>query len=170
MFPFPADTNLCTIKYTEQPPSELSCNPYLLYLDPPQVHLRYACNAESNVPIQGFTLTWFRLYPNQRGIEEIGCPGHHINTSTRQRCILDLIGDISPAAYFCQARHIVNGSYESLMRSNIAYVHEYSVYSGSVCTGTNSVMIEMCADNSSAEGMILKHKVPLNSVNYLYGF
>ena len=134
------------VTYTEQPPTELSCNPYAMHLDPPEIFLRYGCRADSTVPLENFKITWFRE-SLEGTIEDMGCPVVHLNTPAMQRCLIDVIGESEPGMYWCIASYTVEGEVRMLERSNIGHIERPTAYVGlPQCDGTNSETVTTCGD------------------------
>ena len=129
--------------YVEQPPDDLHCQPYDTLLDPTFVHLSMACEAMS-AEERNFSLHWIRELPNGE-CEDLGCPVHHIDTPTQQRCLLRLAGQDPPAKYWCEVKYDTCSG-EAPMRSNVFRLEPFYEYHGGQCETTQSDMKKTCAD------------------------
>ena len=135
------------VTYTQQPPTDLSCSPYATHLDPPEIFVRYGCQAVSTVPLEDFKITWYRESLDGN-VENLGCPLVHLNYPTRQRCLLDIIGEIEPGMYWCVASYTVEGEIRTLERSNVGHIERPTAYVGLPrCDGAISEEVSRCGDN-----------------------
>ncbi len=91
-------------------------------------------------------LTWYRE-SSDGTIEELGCPFEHIDTPTLQRCLLDVLGETETASYWCVASYTIDGTVQTLERSNVVEIERMSAYTGlPQCDGTIVEMVSTCAD------------------------
>ena len=140
----------CAFVYTQQPPSNLSCNPCNSETSPPQLNLTLACEAQRTDDKKNqwtFDLRWFSNY----SCKEL----NHVPRVRTHPLINSSVLVTSPGQYWCQVlEYTEGGSGHLLGRSNVAEVFSCEWYSSlPMCEGVQSVMESKCADLSTSSSV-----------------
>lgn len=139
-----APTN-CDVQFIEQPPRELSCDPYGHKIE--QLFFRLGCGIEPNIDIQSVSLK-FQLEFNDT-VEDVPCTIVPVSNAGTHRCLLDIGFETrTPLMYWCTGSYTTtDGEIVTLGRSTITNVYGKETYTGATrCDNTNSVDEISCAD------------------------